>query len=145
MHPHVSHATNQPTSQPANQPTSQPANQPTSQPVLAQPYCTTSTATNNATNIHMFHYDISIGTARPAKVTKNKTGGTCQHSPASRPLMAAAFLRHKWECAHSQMQCPKAVHELHCLLAHAPARKRHKPECTMIRGDGSWGSWGFCG
>ena len=31
---------------------------------------------------------------------------------------------------------PKAVQELHRLLAHAPARlnrKRHKPECSMIR------------
>ena len=56
---------------------------------------------------------------------------------------------------------PKTVHELYRLLADVPARlnrKRHKPECSMIRNiecvlglyvcencDGWLGAWGLCG
>ena len=41
-----------------------------------------------------------------------------------------------WNAATLSCDVPKVVHEPHRLLAHVPARlnrKRHKPECSMIR------------
>ena len=88
----------------------------------------------------MSHHDISTGTAKPAS----------QRKPCSREIISllrqyiSAFPRcctvtcssciaQRTNAASLSCNVPKAVHELHRLLAHVPARRNRCMRCTRTR------------